>query len=86
MNIGFVGVGSMGHAMILLLIQAGYRVSAWNRSAEALAGLSEIDVLAYQCTDQFIEGVMSANVFAAHQQLALAVHINSRVHGAAVLA
>ena len=50
MNIGFVGVGSMGHAMILLLIQAGYRVSAWNRSAEALAGLSEIDVLASAAT------------------------------------
>jgi len=47
---------------------------------------SQIDVLPYQRPDQFIEGVVSANVFAAHQQLALAVHINSRVHGAAVLA
>jgi len=46
MNIGFVGVGSMGQAMIPLLVQAGHRVSAWNRSAEALCGLSEVDVLA----------------------------------------
>jgi 3-hydroxyisobutyrate dehydrogenase-like beta-hydroxyacid dehydrogenase len=46
MNIGFVGVGSMGRAIIPLLIQAGHRVSAWNRTADALAGLNDIDVLA----------------------------------------
>ena len=46
MNIGFVGVGSMGRAIIPLLIQAGHRVSAWNRTADALAGLNNIDVLA----------------------------------------
>lgn len=45
MNIGFVGVGSMGRAMIPLLIQAGHHVSAWNRSAEALSELGPIDVL-----------------------------------------
>jgi 3-hydroxyisobutyrate dehydrogenase-like beta-hydroxyacid dehydrogenase len=50
MNIGFVGVGSMGQAMIPLLVQAGHRVSAWNRSADALSGLSEIDVLASAAT------------------------------------
>ena len=45
MNIGFVGVGSMGQAMMPLLVQAGHRVCAWNRSADALRGLSENDVL-----------------------------------------
>jgi 3-hydroxyisobutyrate dehydrogenase-like beta-hydroxyacid dehydrogenase/pimeloyl-ACP methyl ester carboxylesterase len=50
MNIGFVGVGSMGQAMIPLLVQAGHGVSVWNRSADALCGLSEIDVLASAAT------------------------------------
>ncbi|MCQ6255359.1 NAD(P)-binding domain-containing protein [Pseudomonas sp. Q11] len=50
MNIGFVGVGSMGQAMIALLVQAGHRVSAWNRSTDALCRLSEIDVLASAAT------------------------------------
>lgn len=45
MNIGFVGVGSMGRAMIPLLIQAGHRISAWNRSAEALQGMGPVSVL-----------------------------------------
>ena len=51
MNIGFVGVGSMGQAMIALLVQAGHRVSAWNRSADALAGLSDIDVDTFERRD-----------------------------------
>lgn len=50
MNIGFVGVGRMGQAMIPLLVRAGHRVSAWNRSADALCGLDEIDVLASAAT------------------------------------
>jgi 3-hydroxyisobutyrate dehydrogenase-like beta-hydroxyacid dehydrogenase len=45
MNIGFIGVGSMGRAMIPLLVQAGHRVSAWNRNAQALSGLEPINVL-----------------------------------------
>ncbi|MGB5958838.1 NAD(P)-dependent oxidoreductase [Pseudomonas sp.] len=45
MNIGFVGVGSMARAMIPLLLQAGYRVSAWNRSADAVSGLGPVRVL-----------------------------------------
>jgi len=50
MNIGFVGVGSMGQAMIPLLVKAGHQVSAWNRSAEVICALSDIDVLASAAT------------------------------------
>lgn len=57
MNIGFVGVGSMGQAMIALLVQAGHRVSAWNRSADAISGLSEIDMLA-SAADAFQQPVV----------------------------
>lgn len=42
MNIGFIGTGSMGKAVIPLLVKAGHRVSAWNRSREALAGLDGV--------------------------------------------
>lgn len=46
MNIGFIGVGSMGRVMILRLMGAGHRVSTWNRSPQALAGLEGVTVLA----------------------------------------
>lgn len=45
MNIGFIGVGSMGKAIIPLLTRAGHRVSAWNRSAAALADLEGVRTL-----------------------------------------
>lgn len=45
MNIGFVGVGSMGRAMIPLLVQAGHHVSAWSRSTEAFSGLASVNML-----------------------------------------
>lgn len=42
MNIGFIGTGSMGKAIIPLLIKAGHHVSAWNRSREAMADLEGV--------------------------------------------
>ncbi len=43
MNVGFIGVGSMGAVMVPHLVGAGHRVGVWNRSpgaAEALAGVA----------------------------------------------
>lgn len=45
MNVGFVGVGSMGAAMIPNLVKAGHRVSVWNRDAEAAKKLESIVIL-----------------------------------------
>jgi len=45
MDIGFVGVGSMGAAMIPNLVKAGHQVSVWNRSAAALSSLDGVAVL-----------------------------------------
>jgi 3-hydroxyisobutyrate dehydrogenase-like beta-hydroxyacid dehydrogenase/pimeloyl-ACP methyl ester carboxylesterase len=45
MNIGFIGVGSMGRVMIPRLIAAGHRVSAWNRSPQALLELEGVIAL-----------------------------------------
>ena len=35
MQIGFIGLGSMGSAMALNLVKAGHEVRAWNRSKVA---------------------------------------------------
>lgn len=46
MNVGFIGIGSMGAAMIPNLLKAGHTVSAWNRdkaAAEALEGVTVLD-------------------------------------------
>ncbi len=46
MDVGFIGIGSMGAAMVPHLVAAGHRVSVWNRNrdaAEALAGVTVLD-------------------------------------------
>lgn len=45
MDVGFIGVGSMGAAMIPNLLRAGHTVSAWNRSAAAIEALSGVAAL-----------------------------------------
>ena len=46
MDIGFIGIGSMGAAMVPNLVAAGHRVSVWNRHAAAAEALADITVLA----------------------------------------
>ncbi len=46
MNVGFIGIGSMGAAMVPNLVKAGHRVSVWNRNAAAAARLEGVSVLA----------------------------------------
>ncbi len=45
MDIAFIGVGSMGAAMVPNLVKAGHGVSVWNRSAEAIKALAGVDEL-----------------------------------------
>ena len=45
MDIGFVGVGSMGAAMIPNLVKAGHAISVWNRNAKAASKLEGVTVL-----------------------------------------
>ena len=43
MNIGFIGIGSMGAAMVPHLVAAGHKVIVWNRNpapSRALAGVT----------------------------------------------
>ncbi len=46
MDIGFIGVGSMGAAMVPNLVRAGHRVGVWNRDPAAAAALEGVTVLA----------------------------------------
>jgi 3-hydroxyisobutyrate dehydrogenase-like beta-hydroxyacid dehydrogenase len=39
MDVGFLGLGRMGRAMALTLVEAGHRVRVWNRSPEAAEAL-----------------------------------------------
>ena len=45
MDIGFIGAGSMGAAMIPNLVKAGHGVSVWNRNADAARRLEGVNVL-----------------------------------------
>ncbi len=45
MDVGFIGIGSMGAAMVPNLVAAGHRVSVWNRNADASRALEGVTVL-----------------------------------------
>ena len=45
MNIGFIGIGSMGAAMVPNLVKAGHRVGVWNRNVAAVKALEGVTVL-----------------------------------------
>jgi 3-hydroxyisobutyrate dehydrogenase-like beta-hydroxyacid dehydrogenase len=45
MRVGFIGIGSMGAAMVPNLVKAGHQVSVWNRNAKAAAELQGVTVL-----------------------------------------
>lgn len=45
MQIGFVGLGSMGSAMALTLVKAGHDVRAWNRSKVAQDGVPGVTLV-----------------------------------------
>ncbi|QCP51316.1 NAD(P)-dependent oxidoreductase [Trinickia violacea] len=42
MDIGFIGLGSMGSAMVANLLKAGHRVRVWNRTAERARSLEAL--------------------------------------------
>lgn len=45
MDVGFVGVGSMGAAMVPNLVRAGHRVHVWNRDRAAAEALDGVTIL-----------------------------------------
>jgi 3-hydroxyisobutyrate dehydrogenase-like beta-hydroxyacid dehydrogenase len=45
MKIGFIGIGSMGAAMVPNLVNAGHQVSVWNRNVAASEALAGVEIL-----------------------------------------
>ena len=45
MRVGFIGIGSMGAAMVPNLVRAGHQVAVWNRDAAAARALQGVTVL-----------------------------------------
>ncbi len=45
MDVGFIGIGSMGAAMVPNLVKAGHRVRVWNRTLTAAKALEGVTVL-----------------------------------------
>jgi 3-hydroxyisobutyrate dehydrogenase-like beta-hydroxyacid dehydrogenase len=45
MDVGFIGIGAMGAAMVPNLVKAGHRVSVWNRNPQAAEALEGVTVL-----------------------------------------
>ncbi len=45
MDVGFIGIGSMGAAMVPNLVKAGHRVGVWNRDPAATKALEGVTVL-----------------------------------------
>ena len=45
MDVGFIGIGSMGAAMVPHLVEAGHRVKVWNRNPAAAQALEGVTVL-----------------------------------------
>jgi 3-hydroxyisobutyrate dehydrogenase-like beta-hydroxyacid dehydrogenase len=45
MKVGFIGIGSMGAAMVPNLVKAGHQVSVWNRNLLAARALQGVSIL-----------------------------------------
>ncbi len=45
MNIGFIGLGSMGTAMVPNLVKAGHQVRVWNRTPESVKAIEGVTAL-----------------------------------------
>ncbi len=46
-TLGFIGIGLMGQPMTLRLLDAGFKVNVWNRSAEKLTRVTNAGAIAY---------------------------------------
>ena len=49
MRIGFVGLGAMGHPMVMRLLDAGHQVAVWARRPEVTQALCAQGAVAYAC-------------------------------------
>jgi 3-hydroxyisobutyrate dehydrogenase len=53
--LGFIGIGLMGKPMVLRLLDAGFKVNVWNRSAEKLTPVAAAGAVAYDTIPSLIQ-------------------------------
>jgi len=56
MNVGFIGLGGMGHAIAVNIKEMGHEVTAWNRSPAPLAKLVDFGVMAANAPEDALKG------------------------------
>ena len=54
-TIGFIGIGLMGKPMTLRLLEAGFKVNVWNRSAEKLEHVSRAGAISYTHLSELVK-------------------------------
>lgn len=54
-TLGFIGIGLMGHPMVLRLLQAGYQVNVWNRTQEKLTPVVTAGATAQNSISDLVE-------------------------------
>ena len=57
MKLGFIGIGLMGNPMTLRLLQAGFAVTVWNRSADKLADVKAAGATVANSIKELVEQV-----------------------------
>ena len=59
MRIAFLGLGKMGSAVARLLVEKGYEVAVWNRTASAAEPLAALGATAAETPAQAVQGVQT---------------------------
>ena len=100
-NVGFIGLGIMGRAMARRLVDAGHRVTVWNRDASKAAefvaagarqaatpraAAEENDVVITMVTDDASLQTVTLGAGGIRESLAPgAIHISMGTHGVGVI-
>jgi 3-hydroxyisobutyrate dehydrogenase-like beta-hydroxyacid dehydrogenase len=67
MNIGFIGLGAMGAAMVANLLDQGHAVTVWNRSSGPVAELVALGATAADSVEAALQGDIALSML-AHDQ------------------
>jgi 3-hydroxyisobutyrate dehydrogenase-like beta-hydroxyacid dehydrogenase len=57
MQIGFIGLGTMGTPMAMNLVRAGYAVRVWNRSQDRVSSLTALGATAASTLEELADGI-----------------------------
>lgn len=69
MKIGFIGVGRMGAAIIVRLLNAGHEVVAWNRTASAAEEVAKHGAIAAKSPEETLDADILLSILANDQAM-----------------